>query len=212
MKFHVRPVMKRNLEIIGLSGGIATGKSTCVGIFQCLLPECVVFDADISVKRLYASRDVREQLTEYFGQQIVLRDGGIDKDVLRRQVFENLEAKAFLESVFHPKVREECLALLEKTSKRGMSRLFVADIPLLFENGFDFGQSANLLVTTHKKTQIERLKNRNAWSDKTMQAVVAAQMPLENKILLADVVFWNEGPVEVLKNQCHRFLRSLDLF
>ena len=66
MGFRVRPVMKQNLEIIGLSGGIATGKSTCVGIFQRLLPECVVFDADISVKRLYASRDVREQLTEYF--------------------------------------------------------------------------------------------------------------------------------------------------
>ena len=101
--------------------------------------------------------------------------------------------------------------MLQETVKKGASRLFVADIPLLFENGFDFGQSANLLVATRRQTQIERLKNRNAWDDTTAQAVISAQMPLEKKMLLADTIFWNEGPVQMLENQCQRYLRSLGL-
>ena len=79
---------------------------------------------------------------------------------------------------------------------------------ILFESGFDFGQSANLLVATSKETQIVRLKNRNDWDDDTMEAVLASQMSIEAKINLADVVFWNEGPAEMLKIQCQRFLQS----
>mgnify|MGYP001821259874 CR=1 FL=1 len=101
--------------------------------------------------------------------------------------------------------------MLQKTAKKNESRLFVADIPLLFENGFDFGQSTNLLVATCGQTQIDRLKNRNAWCDRTVQAVISGQMPLDRKMILADIIFWNEGPVDMLENQCRRYLHSIEM-
>ena len=107
-------------------------------------------------------------------------------------------------------MRKECLALLEREARNLATRLFVADIPLLFESGFDFGQSANLLVATSRKTQIDRLKNRNDWGDNTVEAVLSSQMSIDAKLALADMVFWNEGPERMLRNQCRRFLQSLN--
>jgi len=204
-------MMNTALQIIGLSGGIATGKSTCAGILRELLPDLVLFDADVSVRKLYENTDVLAQLKQYFGPAVCKPDGSADKLFLRDRAFSNLEDKKFLEGVFHPLVREECLALLAETTRKGASRLFVADVPLLFESGFDFGQSANLLVATSKKTQVDRLIKRNKWDDKTVQAVLSSQMPIEAKFALADVVIWNEGPVDNLHNQCRRYIKSLNI-
>ena len=197
------------LQIIALTGGIATGKSTCCVMFQQLSPETVVFDADACVRKLYAEPELIDALVLHFGQEIEDIDGGINKAWLRDRAFSDPETRKFLEQVFHPRVRKECLALLRQTAKKPSSRLFVADIPLLFESGFDFGQSANLLVATSRETQIDRLKNRNEWDDDTVEAVLASQMPIESKLALADVIFWNEGPEQMLRNQCDRFLRSV---
>lgn len=194
------------LNIVALSGGIATGKSTCCQMMQEVLPEVVVFDADISVARLYTCAGVLAELREYFGSKIILPDGGLDKACLRTRAFSHPKDKEFLELVFHRRVMEECLALLDETASKGASRLFVADIPLLFEGGFDFGQSANLLVATSRETQISRLKNRNDWDDQTVEGVLNSQMPIDAKLTFADVVFWNEGPPMILKSQIRRYL------
>ncbi|MGE9269850.1 MAG: dephospho-CoA kinase [Verrucomicrobiales bacterium] len=203
--------MSQHLQVIGLSGGIATGKSTCAEVLQQLLPDMVLFDADRCVRELYQSEKVLRLLAQHFGPGVVLEQGGADKAYLRRRAFSSSDDKAFLEGLFHPLVREECLALLDRTITKGASRLFVADVPLLFENGFDFGQSANLLVATSRNTQVDRLKTRNKWDDKTVQAVLSSQMPIDAKFPLADVVIWNEGPVESLHRQCRCYLRSLNI-
>ncbi|BDS05925.1 dephospho-CoA kinase [Oceaniferula spumae] len=203
--------MNNDLQIIGLTGGIATGKSTCARTLQELLPETVLFDADASVRSLYENNAVLDEIGSYFGSGALLPGGGVDKAFLRERAFSNPEDKEFLEQVFHPRVREECLALLLQTSRKGVSRLFVADVPLLFENGFDFGQSANLLVATSRKTQVDRLIERNKWDDGTVQAVLSSQMPIEAKHGLADVVIWNEGPVDILRSQCRRFIQSRNI-
>ncbi|MBT8043361.1 MAG: dephospho-CoA kinase, partial [Verrucomicrobiae bacterium] len=173
-------------------------------------PDTVTFDADDCVRKLYTQTDVVTELVDYFGSGMLDGQGQVDKVFLRTKAFSNPEDKQFLEQVFHPRVRKECLALLDETAKNPSSRLFVADIPLLFENGFDFGQSANLLVATSRQTQTDRLKQRNNWDDKTVVAVLSSQMSIDAKLTLADVVFWNEGPEEMLRNQCRRFLRSID--
>ncbi len=203
--------MAPELYVIGLTGGIATGKSTCCRMLQEIFPETLLFDADACVKRLYEKEEVVSELEAYFGHSLLRPDGGIDKARLRQRVFSETAAKAFLEQVFHPRVHEECLALLSQAARNHSSRLFVADVPLLFEIGFDFGQSANLLVATGRKTQVDRLKNRNAWNDDTVEAMLSSQMPIDAKLALADVVFWNEGPLEILRAQCRRFVQSLDL-
>lgn len=203
--------MNKDLHILGLTGGIATGKSTCVGVFRELLPEVVVFDADASVRSLYEDQSILTELLSYFGPDALLEDGSGNKSYLRRRAFSEASDKRFLEQLFHGRVREDCLALLAQTVTKGVSRLFVADVPLLFENGFDFGQSANLLVATSRKTQVDRLTQRNKWDQDMVQAVLASQMPIEAKHALADVVFWNEGPLEMLRKQCFRHLQALGL-
>ena len=108
----------------------------------------------------------------------------------------------------HPRVREECLASRDRAGKEGCV-LFVADVPLLFEKGFDFGQELSLLVTTTRSTQIRRLKSRNGFDDSLVESILAAQLPLEEKLRRADIVFWNEGPPEVLRSQVRRFSLSI---
>ncbi|MGB2091461.1 MAG: dephospho-CoA kinase [Akkermansiaceae bacterium] len=200
--------MSSNLTILALTGGIATGKSTCCAIMQVLSSEVVVFDADQSVANAYTDPEVVDILRSHFGSDIHDEGGGINKSWLRARVFSHGDDRKFLEQVFHPRVRKDCLALLEQEAKNPATRLFVADIPLLFESGFEFGQSANLLVATSRQTQIDRLKNRNGWDDDTVEAVLSSQMSIEAKLQMADVVFWNEGPEQMLRNQCRRFLQS----
>ena len=202
--------MDHHLHVFGLTGGIATGKSTFASLLKSLYPDVVVFDADVCVRRLYDTVEIRKGLRRYFGEVVIAGDL-VDKDFIRKRSFSNSEDKLFLEGLFHPKVKQECLALLEETARRDGSRLFVADIPLLFEKGFDFSQSANLLVATSNQTQIDRLKKRNVWQDGLAEAVIASQIDIEAKLTMADFVFWNEGPVDVLKLQCVRFLKSLGL-
>lgn len=200
--------MQGNLHVIGLTGGIATGKSTCAQILCELLPETVLFDADTCVRNLYEDEQVLSMIIEYFGNEVVKADGSIDKSNLRRKAFSCAEDKAVLEEVFHPLVRKECLALLDETLNKRASPLFVADVPLLFENGFDFGQSANLLVATSKETQTDRLIRRNKWDQNTVNSVISSQLAIEAKHDLADVIFWNEGGTDLLRKQCLRYLKG----
>ena len=89
--------------------------------------------------------------------------------------------------------------------------MFIADVPLLFESGFDFGYESSLLVATTRETQLERLKSRNGYDDPLAEAMLNAQLPIEEKVERADLVFWNEGPEQVLRRQIIRFLQTLDI-
>ncbi|MFC7336522.1 transcription termination factor Rho [Haloferula chungangensis] len=194
------------MQVFGLTGGVASGKSTACGLLKELCPELVIFDSDGCVRRLLAEdRKVETEVIGVFGDSCRLSDGGIDRAVLRGMVFGDSDARLRLESILHPRVREECLESLESASKL-RAPLFVADVPLLFENGFDFGQELNLLVATSWNTQLERLKKRNGFDDALARSILTAQMRVEEKILRADVVFWNEGPRDQLRSQLSRFL------
>ena len=192
---------------LALTGGIATGKSTAIRHFLEFVPDIVVFDCDESVKGLLDTSEVVSELSGLFGEDIVdIETGKIIRPKLREQVFADPEKRRQLEGVLHPKVREECLALKEKAAKEG-ARCFLADVPLLFENGFDFGQSQAITVSTTRATQVARLKARNGWDDKLIESVLAAQLPIEEKAALADVVFWNDGEPSVLEAQVKRFCK-----
>jgi len=193
---------------LALTGGIATGKSTAVHHFREFVPDIVVFDCDESVKGLLETEDVVSELVGLFGDGIVdVETGNIIRGKLREAVFGNPEKRKLLEGVLHPRVRQECLALKEKAAKQG-ARCFLADVPLLFENGFDFGQTQAITVSTTRATQVARLKARNGWGegdDNLIESVLAAQLPLEEKCSRADIVFWNDGEPATLKAQVQRY-------
>ena len=147
------------------------------------------------------------KLTESFGSEIVDSETGkIIREKLRLEVFGNPEKRKLLESILHPYVREECLALKEISAKQGV-RCFLADVPLLFENDFDFGYDQAITIATTRATQVARLKARNGWNDELIDSVLAAQLPVDEKISRADIVFWNDGQPDTLRAQIQRFCK-----
>jgi transcription termination factor Rho len=196
------------MRVFGLSGGIASGKSTACRILKQIARGVVVFDADACVHRLLATDpEVVAAIAGRFGGGVIDASGGVNRAKLRGLVFGDDPARRELEAILHPKVREECLESLASARKLPAS-LFVADIPLLFENAFDFGQESNLLVAAGLSTRLQRLRKRSGLDDATAGAILAAQMPQEEKLRRADHVFWNEGPALVLEAQLTRFLQS----
>ena len=89
--------------------------------------------------------------------------------------------------------------------------MFVADVPLLFEGAFSFSQDLNLVVATSTGTQRSRLRDRNHFDDALISSILAAQLPIMEKVAQANLVFWNEGPLEVLQDQIDHFIDSLTI-
>ncbi len=196
------------MRVIALTGGIASGKSTACALFRELCPDLVLFEADASVHGLLASDPgVEAAVTARFGDGYRAAGGGIDRAALRERVFGDAAARRDLEDILHPRVREECLESLARARKIGAS-LFLADIPLLFENDFDFGQETSLLIAVGRATQLKRLRDRNGFDDDLARSILDAQMPTAEKMRRADVVFWNEGPPALLRSQIRRCLHT----
>ncbi len=193
---------------MALTGGIASGKSTVCRLLREWLAAVEIFDCDSSVHRLLESDpEVAAIIAEAFGRQALDAGGRIDRHFMRSRVFADDAARVRLEGILHPRVRQECLDSLETAAKRG-AELFIADVPLLFESGFDFGQTQVVVVASSRSTQIQRLKARSGFDDVLIDSILAAQLPVQEKISRADVVFWNEGPPAVLRAQVRRFAQE----
>ena len=197
------------MRIFALTGGIASGKSTVCRLLRELCPSVTLFDCDLATRRLHGDPAVVEQCRAVFGDEAIFAPKNcLDREFLRKKVFSDDEARRQLEGILHPLIRRECLNTLENAREQGASGLFIADVPLLFENNFDLGQEKSLLVASSRETQVKRLKNRTRYDDAMIDSILAAQMPVEDKVLRADVVFWNEGPLALLRSQIARFLES----
>lgn len=195
--------------VVALSGGIASGKSTAALMLREAVPGLFFFDADACVRRLLAEdEEVVEEVVSSFGEVVRDPEGGADRAALRAVVFGDERARKALEAVLHPRVREECLASA-RLARQTAAPLFLAEIPLLFESDHDFGRDISVLVATSRATQVRRLKARNGFEDALIDSILAAQMPMEEKIRKADVVLWNEGPQPVLKAQIRQFLQTI---
>ena len=206
MAMHVFP-----MHVMALTGGIASGKSTVCRLLREWLPTVAIFDCDEVVHRLLESDDeVAAIIAESFGGDALDARGRIDRHFLRGRVFADDAARLRLEAILHPRVRQECLDSLELAAKRG-AELFVADVPLFFEKGFDFGQTQVLVVASSRSTQIQRLKARSGFDDLLIESILAAQLPVQEKMSRADVVFWNEGPPAVLRSQVRRFAQAFPM-
>jgi transcription termination factor Rho len=196
------------MRVFALTGGIATGKSTLCRQLKEFLPGAEIYDCDASVHGLLESDpEISRDIAEAFDDRIFDSEGKIDRGLLRERVFADETARVALEKILHPRVRQECLDSRERAAKRG-AELFVADVPLLFEKGFDFGQTQVLVVASSRSTQIKRLRARSGLDDNTIESILAAQLPIQEKVSRADTVFWNEGPPSALRLQVRRFTQE----
>ena len=185
--------------MIGLSGGIGSGKSTVAGLFAGLGAQ--VIDADAIVHELQSpGTPMLREIAQAFGPELVRDDGSLDREALGAIVFRDEEARGRLGRIVHPGVRAEMARRLTEALESD-AILIVLDIPLLFEGasaGADtrsvFGVDTTLLVWVPRAVQIERTVARDACSPEAAERRVGAQMPIDEKRALSDHVLDNSGP------------------
>lgn len=182
---------------IGLTGGIATGKSTVSNIFK--EHNIPVIDADIEA-RLVVEKDSEAYhlIVEEFGESILHPDGQLNRQQLGAIIFSDEKKRQRLNEITHPRIRQQ---MLEKKNQSILNkeRLVVLDIPLLFESKLQTIVDKVLVVSTDPTIQLNRLMERNGFSKEEALQRIHAQMPLEEKEQLADVVIYNNGTQEELR-------------
>jgi dephospho-CoA kinase len=190
------------VPVIGITGGIGTGKSTFCRLLQEQLPSAQFFDADAVARSLTDDDDeVRALISEAFGADSFTAEGHLNRAAVRAIVFANPEKKHALEQILHPRIRAQWAAQAE--SRRRSTEFFFADIPLLYETGGETLCDRVVVVACSPRLQLERLMARSSLTQAAAEEIIAAQLPLPAKIARADHVIWNNGPREVLAGQAN---------
>lgn len=186
------------MKIIGLTGGIACGKSTVSTELRA--HGAAIIDADALAHELsQPHQPIYNAYVERFGSEIVAADGTIDRAAIARRVFADPAVRAEVEAIAHPIIRraaEERLRAARDENKRAA----VLDVPLLFEAGWDALADETWVVALPREEQLARLLARDTSMDAgEARARIAAQMPLAEKCARADVVIDNSGTVEEIR-------------
>lgn len=193
------------MKTIILTGGIATGKSTVINLLKEIDPHVIVFDCDAYVASLFNSDTLHTKLISIFGENVIAKDGSIAKDHIRQSIFNDPSLKQKLEALIHPLVRKECLALHQNTLHNNSARAFIIDIPLFYETLPDYPHDLVLVVSLTAQSQRERLRIRNQFPDSLIDSILKNQLPLKVKEDNADILLWNEGSPQLLKQQVVTF-------
>ncbi len=185
--------------VFGITGGIATGKSAVIVHARKLLPGATVFDADKAARDL-TDHDAETQaaIRETFGPEIY-SSGDLNRAALRTIIFSDPEKKRALEQILHPRIRRQWAS--EAESRRAPTEIFLADIPLLYETGGESLCDRVVVVACSAAVQLQRLMARSSLSRDAAESMIAAQMPLTEKMKRADHVIWNNGPEAALASQ-----------
>lgn len=190
--------------VLGLTGGIATGKSTVAKIFvEARIPH---IDADVIAREVVeVGMPAYQKIVAYFGQEILAPNGAINRKRLGEIIFQDEAKRQILNGIVHPEVYRVC----EERLKSLDTQFALLDVPLLFEANFDKLCDYILVVYTNLDIQIERLMNRDCINREEALLKIKAQMPLEIKMRLADFTIDNSGSLEHTRWQIHNLLDYL---
>lgn len=192
--------------IIGLTGSIATGKSTVANMIKEM--NIPVIDADkVAREVVEPGEKAYEQIVEYFGTEILFPDGTLNRKKLGTIVFQDEEKRNVLNSIVHPVIRERMDQQKEEYLAKGYNTV-VLDIPLLFEGNRQDEFDKVLLVAVTEETQLKRLLERDKMGKEDALNRIRSQMPIKDKIPLADAVIYNDGTIEETKTQLIAILKK----
>lgn len=197
------------MKVIVVTGGIASGKSTVVGLLREMGGDGVeVFDCDAAVAELQQAGKLSRDLVTAFGAEALCDNGSVNKDFLRAIVQNDPEGRDKLNRVVHPKLAQMCVDAQAAARQRGDVHTFLVDIPLFYESPVEFGADIVCVVAATPETQIVRMAIRDGFERSQAEAMLAAQLPVQQKIDRADLVFWNEGTPEQLRAQVELFYNT----
>ncbi|MBC1934811.1 dephospho-CoA kinase [Listeria grandensis] len=192
--------------IIGLTGGIASGKTTVSNMLaDAGFP---IVDADIAARKVVAKNTEGAKLIQAaFGETVFGKDGELDRPKLGEIIFHDSEKREILNAIVHPLVRQWMLAERDRLIARG-HEVIVFDIPLLLESKLEAMVNTIVVVYVDEQTQLARLMQRNDLSEKDAKARISSQMPLSEKIKHADIVINNVHGLVETKQQVDELIRT----
>jgi dephospho-CoA kinase len=194
--------------IVGLTGGVASGKSTVSKVFK--EEGAYLIDADRIARELVQPHtSAWHELLRVFGEEILQPDGSVHRKRLAALVFAHPEKRAVLNRLLHPRIKEETQRRLEEIGRRDPGAIVVIDAALLVETGSYREVDWLIVVQSSKARQIERLERRDGMSREEAERIVAAQLPLEAKLKVADIVFSNDGTIEETRRRAKELFQEL---
>jgi len=194
--------------LIGLTGGMGSGKSTAAEIFK--KNGGHILDADLICRELVEpGKPALREIQDCFGDKVIKKDGQLDRPELSRIVFENPSKKKVLENILHPKVFEEERIRYEAIRQKKGPVLVFVDAALLIESGNYRNMDKNIVVTCSDEERISRLLTRDTLTKEEILKRINSQAPLSEKIKFADYVLDNNHDFESLKLQADKIYTEL---
>lgn len=197
--------MKPKRLVVGLTGGIGTGKSSALAEFERLGAATVSLD-QIAREQAKPGREGYKAIVRDFGTCILKADKTIDRALLGRVVFSDKRARLGLEKATHPTILKEMDRLIKR-----MNGLVIVDVPLLFEKKLQRRFDATIVISCKPGNQLKRLKARDGWADKDARLRVKAQLPMSAKRRLADVTIDNDKTLSHLQTKVREYHAGLSL-
>ena len=192
--------------IIGLTGGIGSGKSAATKILKEIGLKNIDLD-QITHDLMKPGKIGYIEIKKEFGEKYIDINNAIDRKLLRNEIFSSLELKKRIESILHPIIFKECN---KKLNKLKYEKYLVLVIPLLFETKtYTNLIDESLLIDCDLRTQIERVINRDDVSEALANRIIKNQMSRDKKLLLADKVILNDGNIHNLKVQLESYYKNL---
>ncbi len=192
---------------IGLTGGIASGKSSVARLFAEL--GVAVVDADALAREVVAkgSSGLAEVVAS-FGGEVLAADGGLHRERLGSIVFRDPAARLRLNAITHPRIAQLSADRILQ-AHTGAAPYVLYEAALLVETGAQKGMDALVVVAADAELQVKRLMQRDGWSESDARARIAAQLPLADKVAVADYVIHNDGELDALRARCAEVHREI---
>ena len=195
------------MKLVGLTGGIASGKSAVAQILARL--GAAIVDADVLSREVVApGHEGWKEIVATFGREVLQADQNLDRQKLRTLIFNNPDARKQLEAIIHPRVRALAERRIREHGEAG-SAVVVYEVPLLFEGNLQEWLRPVILVACNVDIQRQRLQRRDGLDAAAAQKHIDAQMSLEDKRKLADYVIENDGSLADLESQVRAVLAKI---
>jgi len=191
--------------VVGLTGGIGTGKSSALKAFESRGAATICLD-QLAKEQAKPGREGYRAILKAFGPCILNEDRSINRALLGRVIFSDKRAKSGLERATHPLILKEMRRLIGK-----MKGLVVVDVPLLFEKKLQKNFDATMVISCSPQKQLQRIIKRDGLNSTEARLRIKAQMPLDEKRRMADVSINNDKSIENLKTEIHSYHEGLSL-
>lgn len=189
------------MKVIGLTGGIATGKSSAEEIFRQL--GAYVIDADKIVHELYRRDEIKQSIRQMFGESIFDESGSLDRKKLAGIIFSDFQKRKMLEEFIHPKVNDFINSWIKDIGNKQKDAIIIVSVPLMIETGSYKNYQKIIVVYAPKQMQIERLLKKG-YSYEEALGRINAQMDIDEKLRYADYVIMNTADLEHLRKEVER--------